>query len=205
VKDNYESIIRNSNKEDFRSFIFPLPTTRWQAGGYKMEKIKNSREKENQLRLDNAKEFRDIYEIVKDTVKRSLGEHRVGMMLYLEDLPLQLGAYHPVGTNNIVLNRSLLNIIEASSQSTQIVNAFVYNILLHEYLHALGYIREANVNQLIQKITKESFGETHLTTELGRNGPWSILKDIPITMFETPKRLREVVKNFEKTDTRYIA
>jgi hypothetical protein len=110
-----------------------------------------------------------------------------------------------VGTNNIVLNRSLLNIIEASTQSSQTVNAFVYTILLHEYLHALGYLRETEVNQLIQKITEESFGETHIATELGKNGPWSILKDVPINMFEIPKRLREVVKNFDKPDTRYIA
>lgn len=170
-----------------------------------MEKAERSREEKYQLRLDHAKGFGDIYEIVKDAVKRSLGEYRVGMMLYLDDLPLQVGAYHPVGTNNIVLNRSLLNIIEASTQSRQTVNAFVYNTLLHEYLHALGYLRETEVNQLIQKITEESFGETHIATELGRNGPWSILKDVPINMFETPKRLREVIKNFEKTDTRYIA
>ena len=170
-----------------------------------MEKAERLREKECQVRLDHAKGFGDVYEIVKETVKRSLGEYRVGMMLYLDDLPLQLGAYHPVGTNNIVLNRSILNIIEASTQSRQTVNAFVYNILLHEYLHALGYLRERKVKQLIQKITEESFEETHIATELGRNGPWSILKDIPINMFETPKRLREVVKNFEKTDTRYIA
>ena len=170
-----------------------------------MEQTKRSRETENRTRLDHAKGFGDVYELVKETVKRSIGEYRVGMMLYLDDLPMQLGAYHPVGTNNIVLNRSLLTLVEASIQSMKKVNAFVYHILLHEYLHALGYLREAEVNQLIQQITRESFGETHITTELGRKGPWSILKDVPLTMFETPKRVREVVKNFEKTDTRYIA
>ena len=102
-----------------------------------MDKGEKSKEEEYQVRLDHAKGFGDVYEIVKETVKQSLGEYRVGMMLYLDDLPLHLGAYHPVGTNNIVLNRSILNIIEASTQSRQTVNAFVYNILLHEYLHAL--------------------------------------------------------------------
>ena len=170
-----------------------------------MEKGKISTEEEYQERLDHAKGFGDIYEIVKETVKRSLGEYRVGMMLYLDDLPLHLGAYYTVGTNNIVLNRNILNIIETSTQSSQTVNAFVYNILLHEYLHALGYLREIEVKELIQKITEESFEETYIATELGRNGPWSIIKDVPINMVETPKRLREVVKNFEKTETRYIA
>ncbi len=170
-----------------------------------MDKGEKSKEEEYQVRLDHAKGFGDVYEIVKETVKQSLGEYRVGMMLYLDDLPLQLGAYHSVGTNNIVLNRSILNIIEASTQSRQTINAFVYTILLHEYLHALGYLRETEVTQLIQKITEEFFEEAHIVNELGRNGPWSILKDVPINMFETPKRLREVVKNFEKTETRYIA
>jgi hypothetical protein len=170
-----------------------------------MENVERSKEEEYQVRLDHAKGFGEVYKIVKDTVKQSLSEYRVGMMLYLDDLPIYLGAYHSVGTNNIVLNRSLLNIIEASTQSMQTVNAFVYTILLHEYLHALGYLRETEVTQLIQKITEESFGETHITTELSRNGPWSILKDVPINMFETPKRSRKVVKNFDKPDARYIA
>ena len=130
-----------------------------------MEKAERLREKECQVRLDHAKGFGDVYEIVKETVKRSLGEYRVGMMLYLDDLPLQLGAYHSLGTNNIVLNRSILNIIEASIQSRQTINAFVYNILLHEYLHALGYLRETEVNQLIQKITEESFEETETSDQ----------------------------------------
>ncbi|MHA2313744.1 MAG: hypothetical protein ACXACF_00425 [Candidatus Hermodarchaeia archaeon] len=170
-----------------------------------MANRERAQEEAYQIRLDHAKGFAEVYEIVKDTVKHSLREYRVGMMLYLDDLPIHLGAYHPVGTNNIVLNRSLLHLIEASTQSLQTVNAFVYTILLHEYLHALGYLRETEVNRLIQKITEESFGATHIATELGRNGPWSILKGVPINMFETPKRVREVVKNFDKPDTRYIA
>lgn len=58
------------------------------------------------VRLAEAKGFGDVYEIVRDTVKRSLGTYRVGLMLYLDDLPLQLGAYHPVGSNAIVMNRT---------------------------------------------------------------------------------------------------
>lgn len=96
----------------------------------------------NSLRLDNAKDFSEVYEVVKDTVKQSMGKYRVGMMLYLDDLPLQVGAYHAVGTNTIIMNRALLNLVESATASRQTVNAFVYSILLHEYLHALGYLPE---------------------------------------------------------------
>ena len=36
------------------------------------------------LRLDEAKGYSEIWELVKDTVKTALEEHRVGMMLILQ-------------------------------------------------------------------------------------------------------------------------
>ena len=54
-------------------------------------------------RLETADSYAEVWQTVKDTVEFSLGKRRGSMMLFLEDLPLQLGAYHPVGTNNIVL------------------------------------------------------------------------------------------------------
>jgi len=155
--------------------------------------------------LDEAKGFGEVYEVVKETVKRSLGEYRVGMMLFLEDLPLQVGAYHPVGTNNIIMNRSLTQIVEAATRSRRIINSFVYSILLHEYLHALGYTRESEARLLVYKISRESFGVDHIATQMARRGPWSILRGLPLDEVEAPKRLIEVVKDFERTNQRYIA
>ena len=70
--------------------------------------------KKHRPRLENAQEFGVVWEIVKDTVKTSLGEHRVGMMLFLDDLPLRLEADHPLGTNNVVLDRVHINIVEVA-------------------------------------------------------------------------------------------
>jgi regulator of protease activity HflC (stomatin/prohibitin superfamily) len=39
------------------------------------------------------------------------------MMLFLDNLPIQLGAYHPLGTNNIVLNRALVQIVEIAVEN----------------------------------------------------------------------------------------
>ena len=75
--------------------------------------------KEYCSKLDEARSYREVWKIVKTTVKDSLGETRGGMMLFLDDLSLNLGAYHPVGTNNIVLNRRLLEIIKATIKSKQ--------------------------------------------------------------------------------------
>ena len=53
--------------------------------------------KKDRPRLGHAQGFGEVWEIVEDIVKTSLGERRVGMMLFLADLPLRLGAYYPVG------------------------------------------------------------------------------------------------------------
>jgi hypothetical protein len=156
------------------------------------------------LRLDAAKGYSEIWELVKDTVKTTLGEHRVGMMLFLDDLPMQLGAYHQVGTNNIVLNRRLVQIVEASTKSQRLVNAFIYILLLHEYLHALGYVRETEARLLVYRVSRRAFGEDHIVSRLARTSPWVLLKNIPISLVEGPKRIMEIVKDFERTNQKYI-
>lgn len=159
---------------------------------------------ESRSRLEKAEGFGGVYELVKDTVKHSLGMHRVGMLLFLDDLPLQVGAYHQVGTNNIIMNRHLLDIIQAATDSRLAVNAFVYSILLHEYLHALGYLEESEVRALVYKVSEESFGEDYIATHLAKAGPWSLLRGIPLDAIDAPNRVIKIVKDFEKTDT-YIA
>jgi len=168
------------------------------------ETAKPTKVDEYRSRMERAQGFSEVWEIVKDTVKDSLGQHRVGMMLFLDDLPLQLGAYHPIGTNNIVLNRTLVQIVEAATQSKRLVNAFVYSLLVHEYLHALGHIPEGEVRPLVYQVSKDCFGEDHVLTRLAEKSPWALLRGVPLSRIEAPKRVIEIVKDFEKTNQRYI-
>lgn len=155
-------------------------------------------------RIDEAEGFSGVWEIVKDTVKVTLGKHRLGMLLFLDDLPLHLGAYHQLGTNNIVLNRSLVNIVEAVTKSKKLVNAFVYSILTHEYLHALGHVSEAEVRSLVYDVSRECFGENHIVTTLAEKTPWVLIKGIPLNEIALPKQAMELVKDLEKPNQRYI-
>ena len=153
--------------------------------------------------LDKAKNYAEVWKIVKETAECALGKRRDSMMLFLDDLPLQLGAYYPVGTNNIVLNRTLVEIVEASMSDKPTVNALVYNLLLHEYLHALGEMSETVVRQQVLEVAKKCFGETHIATMIARKSPWVLLRDVPLGGINAPKRLMEIVRDFEKTD-KYI-
>jgi len=156
------------------------------------------------IRLDASKSYSETWELVKDTVKASLKKHRVGMMLFLDDLPLQLGAYHPLGTNNIVLNRTLVQVVEAATKSRRLGNAFVYVILLHEYLHALGYVSEIEARQVVFEVCKKSFGEDHITSRLASTSPWALLKNVPLGLIDAPKHVMEIVKDFEGSNQKYI-
>lgn len=153
--------------------------------------------------LENAESYAEVWRIVRETAESSVGKHRVGMMLFLDDLPLQLGAYHSVGTNNIVLNRSLVEVVEASEKSRPVVNVLVYNLLLHEYLHALGELSEGEVKRLVVVIAKKCFGDEHTATVIARKSPWVLLRSIPVTAGNPPKRVMQIVKDSEKTD-KYI-
>jgi hypothetical protein len=155
-------------------------------------------------KIDDAEGFNGIWEIVKDTVKASLGKHRLGMLLFLDDLPLHLGAYHQLGTNNIVLNRTLVNIVDSVTKSKKLVNAFVYSILTHEYLHALGHVSESEVRSLVYEISRKCFGEDHIVTKLAQKTPWSILKGVPLNELPVSKQPMELIKDLEKSDFRYI-
>lgn len=154
-------------------------------------------------RLEEANSYGEIWNIVKDVVAFSLRKRRGGMILFLDDLPLQLGAYHPIGTNNIVLNRKFVQIVEASIKSKHVVNALIYNLLLHEYLHALGEYSESEVRRLVYEISVKCFGDRHIATVIAKKSPWVLLKEVPLEAVSLPKQVMEVVKDFEKTD-KYI-
>ena len=167
--------------------------------GEELQEIKNYRS-----RIEEAEGFSGVWELVKETVKATLGEHRQGMLLFLDDLPLHLGAYHQVGTNNIVLNRSLLNIVETVTKSRKLVNAFVYSILTHEYLHALGHVSESKVRSLVYEVSKQCFGDHHIVTELAEKTPWMLIKGVPLHEIPVTKQPMELVKDLEKPNQRYI-
>jgi len=168
-----------------------------------VRKASASAEERFRERLDDAKSYGEVWEIVKDSVEFSLRKRRGGMMLFLDDLPVQLGAYHPIGTNNIVLNRVLVQIVEAAIKSRRVVNALVYNLLLHEYLHALGELSELEVRGSVYAVAKKCFGEEYIATEVARKSPWALLRGVPLEGVNVRKHVMEIVKDFEKTD-RYI-
>ncbi len=135
---------------------------------------------------------------MKKAVKRSLGLHRVGLMMYLGNLPMRVGAFHPLGTNDIVLNRRLLGSTKSQKQK-----ANVFAILVHEYLHSLGFTDERRVRKLTYKVCQDNFGKNHPTVEAVLTGPWASLSEEDFDVLE-PELDLERVRDFERIDSAYI-
>ncbi|MBS7634238.1 hypothetical protein KEJ34_01895 [Candidatus Bathyarchaeota archaeon] len=154
-------------------------------------------------RLENCKSYGEIFEVVKKVVKEVLGLRRVGLLLYLEDLPPHIGAYHQIGSNGIVLNRWLLNIMSKSLMSKTEFNSLIFSLLLHEYIHTLGFLDEKEVRRLVYEISLNAFGEGHPAVRMAMEPP---LISAPTKPFEENldySRL-EIVKDFERIEHSYI-
>ncbi len=152
--------------------------------------------------LDQSKDFSDIFILVKKAVKETLAEARVGLMLVLADLPTQVGAFHEVGSNAIVLNRRLLNAVVKAGKSIREINSYVFTILLHEYLHSLGHLDERQVRGLSYQITKSVFGENHPTTEFVVRGLAE--KNVGRFLEKGEVELPQIIPDLEKTVQSYI-
>ncbi|MEM2341248.1 MAG: hypothetical protein QXX94_01170 [Candidatus Bathyarchaeia archaeon] len=152
--------------------------------------------------LERCKGYGEIFDLVKKAVKKTIGLHRVGLLLYLESLPPNIGAYHPVGSNSIVINRSLVNIMRRFLISRREFNSLIFSLLLHEYLHSLGFLDEKKVRRLVYEISVKTFGKDHPTVKMALEPP-SINIIIPYD-WNYPKHDLELIKDFEKIDYPYI-
>ena len=119
-------------------------------------------------KLEKAKDIPDIYELVKQAVRTTTGRERSGLMLGLSNLGGGpdgfVGAFYPVDTNIIVMNTMPLNRIRQTAPD--LFKPYVFHILLHEYIHALGTIDEAACRAKAKEISEKVFGPDHPATAL---------------------------------------
>jgi hypothetical protein len=123
--------------------------------------------------LRECDDFKDVFAIVKRCVREYINHERNDLILELVDLPLNIGAAHPVGTNIIVMNEALLD-LAIRYRSLLEVQAFVFSILLHEYIHSLGFLNEYEARRLAFLVSCSAFGSNHGVTHLAKYGPWHI-------------------------------
>lgn len=158
--------------------------------------------------LENAKTLADIFEIVKDAVWVSQRKSRGGIMLGLANLGNHpqgfFGAFYPVGSNVIVMNKIPLERIKETRP--ELYKPYVFHILLHEYLHTLGYLSESGVRQMVFEITRDAFGEEHLATRIAADAT-HFFKNLvyPDAAWQPDDTRLELVEGFDRGSASYIA
>jgi len=151
-------------------------------------------------KLEETRDIGDIFELVKDSVRRTTRRGRAGLSLVLIDIPQPMGGAHQMGSNSIMLNRNILE--RKERESPEYYKSYVFYVLLHEYLHSLGFAEEKLVRDLCLSISMELFGEESRTVEIASN-PERFLA----TGYHAKEELEvpyEVVRDFDRSSTDHI-
>ena len=133
----------------------------------------------------NLKELKlkmaEIFENVREDVRRILGRHRAGLSLGLLEMGMSprgfIGGMHFSPGTDIVMNTSPLKKL-LETQSDDRIWAYTYHILLHEYIHSLGAIDEWQCKTITLNISEEVFKDkNHPALILARNGIGAFFPD----------------------------
>jgi hypothetical protein len=154
-------------------------------------------------RILHLTDFNEAFELVKSTIEAKFKMHRAGLSLILQGLPTKLGAYHVLGSNLIIVNKRVLDIIRMY-KSNEEYNSFLFMVLAHEYLHSLGVIDEIQVRNMTYNLLGFLVGEDHIATKMTRYQPWDLFPELGLFHDNSFEWKFEIIKNFDKTTQSYI-
>ena len=122
-------------------------------------------------KIKDAKSIAEIFEIVKELVREYLGLDQAGLMVGLTDLGAHdkgfIGAFYSLDANTIIINKKPLSRISQTNPS--LYSYYLFHIMLHEYIHAIGSFDELQTRQLVYEISHHYFGDAHIVTQLATN------------------------------------
>jgi hypothetical protein len=147
--------------------------------------------------LDNTmrQHLVDVFELVKEVVRLREGTCRPGLVLGLQELGVSwngfIGAYYPITSNTIVINKTLLRRIYEINEA--LLEPYAFHVLLHEYIRSLGYFDEQAIRRKTYEISKNLFGENHIVTQLSLNTKRDSLDIVyPINGWNPPKEISSI-------------
>ena len=167
--------------------------------------------------IELKKQIPDIFERVKRDVERVINQHRAGLSLGLVDMGFSRGGFiggmYFSGGTMILMNSSALKLLISKSEiaeiSEEIILAYVYHILLHEYIHSLGYLNERTCHRITSFVTKEVIPNpedpAHIMATRGIGVYFPEIKYAPVGYKMQNNLYIEHVENFDKGSTNYYS
>ncbi|OLS26794.1 MAG: hypothetical protein HeimC3_06860 [Candidatus Heimdallarchaeota archaeon LC_3] len=114
-----------------------------------------------------------IFRLVRNSVWLFMRKTRPGILLGLVELGFDrgnfIGGLHYSGTNQMFLNKSALRVMQEESGPDE-YKAYLYFLIMHEYIHSIGYYDEMLTRKITKEIILKIFGEAHILGKLAING-----------------------------------
>jgi hypothetical protein len=154
-------------------------------------------------KLQSIRGFDDAFKLVKLAVEQKFKMHRAGLCLVLQGLPSNLGAYHVLGSNMIIVNKRILNLVKGI-RTTEEYNSYLFTVLTHEYLHSFGIVNEFQVRHMTYELCRSVLGDNHPSTIMARYEPWSIFPELGALQNSFDSKF-ELIKEFDKSSQSYIS
>jgi len=150
------------------------------------------------LELDKLKrKIPQIFEKVRMDVKKITGRQRAGLSLGLVEMGIHQGGFiggihFPPGTD-IVINKTALKILLEQSPE-EIIYAYTYHILLHEYIHSLGIYDEQQCRAVTLSITEKIYNDiNHPALILAKKGIGVFFPDLHLIHHPPQQRYEEMI------------
>jgi hypothetical protein len=159
------------------------------------------------------KKMPEIFKRVKKDVLNVYGRHRAGLSLGIVEMGMYRGGFiggmHFSPGTDIVMNKTPLEII-LKEQPFEIVWAYTYHILLHEYIHSLGILDEQQCRVITLRISEKVFKEIeHPAVILAKNGIGAYFPNLPLIYAPpdlSPEGISiEYIHNFDHESYDYFA
>lgn len=163
------------------------------------------------------KKIPDIFERVKRDVKKVLNRRRAGLNLAFVNMGMSsrgfIGGMFFSGGTMIIMNNKALEVLlreikKDPDQQEDIALDYVYHVLMHEYLHSLGFLDEKSCRDITLFVTKKlGYPKNHPVRQMAEKGigvyfPNMVYAPEHYNFKPNPAHL-ELIPGFDKSNTIY--
>ncbi len=171
------------------------------------------------MRLEELKKkIPDLFEAIKRDVKRVIGRSRAGLNLGFVDMGISpngfIGGMYFSGGTMILMNVTALDVLvdEVNSnpnKTPDIAIAYVYHVIMHEYIHSLGFLDEKACRDVTLYVSRKLFPEDNPVTIMAERGIGVYFPRFRYApehfQFQPKTNYVELIKNFDKSNTMYFS
>nr|MDO8118346.1 hypothetical protein [Candidatus Sigynarchaeota archaeon] len=164
------------------------------------------------------KQIPDVFEGVKRDVKKVINRSRAGLNLGFVEMGISsqgfIGGMFFSGGTMILMNVTALDVLvneinTNANKSPEMAISYVYHVMMHEYIHSLGFLDETTCQQVTRHVTRKLFPPDHPVAIMAERGIGVYFPRFTYApehlAFHPRDGSVELIKNFDKSNTMYFS